>query len=118
MSKAADVDDQGWRWDALNPEILALIFIRIQPSDEMVKCVPFVCKPWMEVVAGPYCWRDINLLPWCRRRYYGDSAEVDQVVEKLVKRSNYSVQQLSTCDIRVPGFLSAIDWYVLCSKSP
>lgn len=119
---AAAVVVEGRRWEALSPEILALIFVRIQPSDEMVRCVPFVCKPWMEVVAGPYCWRDINLFSWSRSRiddinlmYLSSSDAVaveredDLLVEKLVRRSSYTVQRLSVNHIAESGFLSVVN---------
>ncbi|KAI3739738.1 hypothetical protein L2E82_30149 [Cichorium intybus] len=89
------------RWEALHPEILALIFVKI-PLDEMVRSVPFVCKPWMEVVAGPYCWRDIDLQPWSECRVDGHA--VDPVVKKLIRWSKCTVQRLSTFRIGESGF--------------
>ncbi|MFS7988242.1 putative leucine-rich repeat domain superfamily, F-box-like domain superfamily [Helianthus anomalus] len=81
-----------WRsWDGLNPEILGLIFVRI-PIEEMVSIVPLVCKGWMEVVYGPYCWSEVDLEAWCRRR--NDSHAVDMVVKKVVRRSKFRVQRL------------------------
>ncbi|KAI3747017.1 hypothetical protein L6452_09459 [Arctium lappa] len=81
------------RWEALNPEILALIFIKI-PAYEMVRCVPFVGKPWMEVVVGPYCWQDIDVQAWCRCRNLNHAVDVDLVIKKLVCRSKFTVQRL------------------------
>ncbi|KAI3739258.1 hypothetical protein L2E82_29657 [Cichorium intybus] len=91
-------------WEGLNPEILALIFVRI-PAEEMVSCVPFVCRPWMEVVAGPYCWQEIDVQAWCRRR--NDSHAVDLVVKKLIRRSKWSVQRLSAYRMGESGFFFA-----------
>ncbi|KAJ9558136.1 hypothetical protein OSB04_012750 [Centaurea solstitialis] len=109
-----DEDAEGRRWEALNPEILTLIFVRIQPVDEMVRCVPFVCKSWMEVVAGPYCWQDINLFPWwwrctLQRRFLIETVEVDAVVGKLVQRSSCTLQRLSVNKIGESGFLSVLN---------
>ncbi|KAI3781857.1 hypothetical protein L2E82_11884 [Cichorium intybus] len=83
MNKEVAVEE-GPRWEGLHPEILALIFSKIPPI-ELVRCLPWVCKSWMEVVAGPYCWEDIDIQAWCRRR--NDSRAVDQVVKKLIPRS-------------------------------
>ncbi|CAI9269544.1 unnamed protein product [Lactuca saligna] len=106
MVAADEVEE--WRrrrpWDGLNPEILALIFVRI-PAEEMVSCVPLVCRPWMEVVAGPYCWQEIDVQAWCRRR--NDSHAVDLVVKKLIRRSKWSVQRLSVYRMGESGFFFA-----------
>ncbi|KAI3764228.1 hypothetical protein L2E82_14233 [Cichorium intybus] len=95
-------EDTCRRWEELNPEILALIFVRI-PADEMVRNVPLVCKPWMEAVAGPYCWRDIDVAEWCRRR--NEVRAVDLAVRKLVSRSKCTFQRLSTYRLGNPGFI-------------
>ncbi|KAI3742894.1 hypothetical protein L1987_60592 [Smallanthus sonchifolius] len=100
-NKAA-VEEQWRSWEGLNPEILALIFARIMPVEEMVNRVPFVCKGWMEAVAGPYCWSEVDLQAWCRRR--NDSHAVDLVVKKLVRRSKFTVQRLSAYRMGEPGF--------------
>lgn len=100
--KAVAVKDERGRWEDLNPEILALILVRI-PADEMVRNVPLVCKPWMEAVAGPYCWTDINVAEWCRRR--NDSRAVDLAVSKLVRWSKCTFQRLSAYRLGNPGFV-------------
>ncbi|KAI3739736.1 hypothetical protein L2E82_30147 [Cichorium intybus] len=97
---SAVLEEERRRWEGLHPEILALIFVKL-PLDGMVRSVPFVCKPWMEVVAGPYCWRDIDLQPWCRRRA---THAVGLVVKKLIRRSKCTVQRLSTFRMGVSGF--------------
>ncbi|KAI3510973.1 hypothetical protein L1887_18114 [Cichorium endivia] len=104
---AAVLEEEGRRWEGLHPEILALIFVKI-PLDEMVRFVPFVCKPWMEVVAGTYCWRDIDLQPWSGSGV--DSHAVDLVVKKLIRRSKCTVQRLSTFDMGVSGFSAVANW--------
>lgn len=87
----------------LNPEILALIFVRI-PADMMVRSVPLVCKPWREAVAGSYCWTDIDVEDWCRRRKDNNSHSVDSVVRKLVRRSKSTFKRLSTYGLGYSGF--------------
>ncbi|KAK1426630.1 hypothetical protein QVD17_15307 [Tagetes erecta] len=90
-------------WESLPPEILALILAKINiPVEEMVQCVPFVCKAWMETVAGPYCWSEVDLRRWSRRR--NDSHTVDLVVEKLLRRNKFSVQRLSAYRLGELGF--------------
>ncbi|KAI3739735.1 hypothetical protein L2E82_30146 [Cichorium intybus] len=105
---ASVLEEERRRWESLHPEILALIFVKI-PLDGMVRAVPFVCKPWMEVVAGPCCWRDIDLQPWSRRRV--GSHAVDLVVKKLIRRSKCTVQRLSTFHMGVSGFPAVANWY-------
>ncbi|KAD4888114.1 hypothetical protein E3N88_20187 [Mikania micrantha] len=90
------------RWDGLNPEILALIFVRIKPVDQMVRAVTLVCKGWREVVLGPYCWSEVDLKAWCRGRI--DGLDVDLLVRKLVRRSKYSVERLSVYRIGESAF--------------
>ncbi|KAI7727214.1 hypothetical protein M8C21_022509 [Ambrosia artemisiifolia] len=93
---------QHWRrWEELNPEILALIFKKILPVEEMVRSVPLVCKGWKEVVCGPYCWSEIDLEGWCRRR--NDGHAVDMVVKKVVRRSKFMVQRMSVYGMRETG---------------
>ncbi|XP_026406574.1 F-box protein FBW2-like [Papaver somniferum] len=88
-------------WEGLSPEILSLIFVRIQ-QDELVKIVPFVCQPWREVVAGPYCWSDIDIEQWCRR--CNDSSKIDSVVRKLIRRSRGHFHRLSVYKLSNFGF--------------
>ncbi|KAI3742892.1 hypothetical protein L1987_60590 [Smallanthus sonchifolius] len=98
------VSEERRRWEGLNPEILALIFVKM-PVEEMVSRVPFVCKGWMEVVGGPYCWSEVDLEAWCRRR--DDSHAVDLVVKKLVRRCKFTVQRLSAYRMGESGFFVA-----------
>ncbi|KAI3676643.1 hypothetical protein L1987_86255 [Smallanthus sonchifolius] len=95
------VSEERRMWEGLNPEILALIFVKMG-VEEMVSRVPFVCKGWMEVVAGPYCWSEVDLEAWCRRR--DDSHAVDLVVKKVVRRSKFTVQRLSAYRMGESGF--------------
>ncbi|XP_076896129.1 F-box protein FBW2-like [Bidens hawaiensis] len=92
------------RWEGMNPEILALIFKRMS-VEEMMSRVPRVCKGWNEVVAGPYCWSEVDLVRWCRGR--SESGEVDRVVKKLVRRSKFMVQRLAACRMGQSSFFFA-----------
>ncbi|KAJ9558287.1 hypothetical protein OSB04_012901 [Centaurea solstitialis] len=96
---------KGRNWETLHSEILASIFIRIPPH-EMLKRVPFVCKSWNEVVLGPHCWQDIDVSVRCEIRSHNDPDKVDRVLEKLVKRTNYTARQLCTFDMGPRGFSS------------
>ncbi|OVA10437.1 hypothetical protein BVC80_917g62 [Macleaya cordata] len=94
--------DEGFGlWEGLNPEILALIFIRIA-ADELVRVVPFVCKSWREVVAGPYCWSDIDIEQWCRR--CNRPEKIDLAVRKLIRRSKGTFRRLSVYKLTNSGF--------------
>ncbi|PSS32998.1 F-box protein [Actinidia chinensis var. chinensis] len=80
------------RWEWMNPEVLALIFVRL-PAEERLKTVAMVCRAWLEAVAGPYCWTEIDIEPWCRRCNRPDL--VDSVVRKLVRRSKCTFRRVS-----------------------
>ncbi|KAF9608458.1 hypothetical protein IFM89_009824 [Coptis chinensis] len=88
-------------WEGLSPEVLALIFTR-NPIDEIIRSVPFVCKSWREVVAGSYCWNEIDIERWCRRCNRSDL--IDVVVRKLMRRSNGNCRKLSAYKIGDAGF--------------
>lgn len=90
-----------WSWEGLNPEILALIFVRI-PADELCRAVPFVCRCWREAVAGPYCWADVDVERWCRR--CNNSDVIDTAVRKLVRRSRGTLRSLSAYKLGDPAF--------------
>ncbi|KAF8404121.1 hypothetical protein HHK36_009001 [Tetracentron sinense] len=89
------------RWKDLNPEILALIFIRI-PADQLIRDIPFVCKAWLATVAGPYCWTEIDVEQWCRR--CNSSDRIDTAVRKLVRRSKGTFRRLSAYKLGNAGF--------------
>lgn len=101
-----------WRcWAGLNPELLALIFVRVKPVDEMVRLVPLVCRPWREVLAGPDCWAHIDVERWCRRS--AKTPAIDSVVRKLVLRSRGTLRTLSAYKIGYSAFFHACSSYVL-----
>ncbi|KAG0460351.1 hypothetical protein HPP92_020237 [Vanilla planifolia] len=95
-------DCERWRcWDGLNPDVLALIFMKI-PSDELARTAPFVCRGWRETLSGPYCWSEIDIEEWCRRVDREDVVDVG--VRRLVGRSGRTLRRLTACRIGNSGF--------------
>ncbi|KAJ4957610.1 hypothetical protein NE237_024721 [Protea cynaroides] len=88
-------------WEGLNPEVLALIFVRI-PPEQVLQAIQLVCKSWREVIAGPYCWTDIDVEQWCRRCCSADSN--DTIVRRLVRRSRGTVRMLSAYKLSDSAF--------------
>lgn len=108
-------DVVGGRWDELNPEILASIFVRIVPAEVMVRTVALVCRSWMEAVAGPYCWAEIDLENWCRKCCIANNFHlIDPLVRKIIRRSRFTFRRLSTYRLGNVGFSFAANWY--CSS--
>ncbi|WCJ43644.1 hypothetical protein M5689_024372 [Euphorbia peplus] len=93
------------RWEELNPEILALILVRI-PPEERLGHVSLVCKNWLACVSGPYCWSEINIQDWCRKKNRSVE-DVDSVARKLMKRSRAAFHLLSAYKLGNPGFVYA-----------
>ncbi|XP_050203623.1 F-box protein FBW2-like [Mercurialis annua] len=93
------------RWEELNPEILALILVRI-PAEERVGHVSLVCKSWLACVYGPYCWSEIDIQQWCRRQFRS-ADRVDSAVRKLIKRSRGAFRLLSAHKLGDAGFAFA-----------
>ncbi|CAN4080625.1 unnamed protein product [Withania somnifera] len=95
----------GGGWAELSPEILASIFVRIGPPELMVSSVVLVCRSWMETVAGPYCWTEIDLEEWCRRCCIANRSHlIDPVVRRIVRRSRSTCRRLSTYHLGDAGF--------------
>ncbi|XP_059311673.1 F-box protein FBW2-like [Lycium ferocissimum] len=93
------------KWDELSPEILASIFVRIVPPEEMVRSVALVCRNWMETVSGPYCWVEIDLEQWCRKCCIANRSHlIDPTVRKIVRRSRFTFRRLSTYRLGNVGF--------------
>ncbi|KAI3877008.1 hypothetical protein MKX03_024593 [Papaver bracteatum] len=88
-------------WKDLNPEMLSLIFARIQ-TEELVRTAPFVCQPWREAVTIPCCWSDIDIQQWCRRST--NILKIDSVVLELVCRSQGKCHRLSVHNLSDIGF--------------
>ncbi|KAK8946185.1 hypothetical protein KSP40_PGU008403 [Platanthera guangdongensis] len=98
--RVSDGDERRY-WNELNPEVLALIFKRL-PPDELARTMSFVCRGWRDVVAGTYCWSEIDVEEWCRRVNRVD--DIDVGVVKLVALSRGSVRRLSAYRIGNWGF--------------
>lgn len=70
-------------WDELIPDALGLIFRNLSLQEKLA-VVPRVCKSWGKVIAGPYCWQDIDIEDW------SDLAEpdtIDRLLRMLIARS-------------------------------
>uniref|UniRef100_A0A453PMB3 F-box domain-containing protein n=1 Tax=Aegilops tauschii subsp. strangulata TaxID=200361 RepID=A0A453PMB3_AEGTS len=65
-------------WEELLPDALELVF-RNLPLQEVLTVVPRVCKSWGRVVAGPYCWQEIDIEEWSQQR----QSRPDQLVRML-----------------------------------
>lgn len=107
---AVEVVDEGGGWVGLLPDILASIFLRI-PQKDMLRCIPLVCKSWMKVSMGPYCWQDISLQTWCLPHKLSRGA-IDSMVKKLIRQSEWNVQRFSAFQMGESGFSSVVKWYV------
>lgn len=102
-------DGEWGKWEDLNPEILALIMLRI-PAEERVATASLVCKSWMSCVLGPFCWSDIDIQDWYRRRHLAVEY-VDSAVRKLVRRRKGTFRRLSAFRLGDSGFAFAANWY-------
>jgi|SRR5687768_3527133 hypothetical protein len=88
-------------WEELLPDALGLIF-RNLPLQEVLTVLPRVCKSWGRVVAGPYCWQEIDIEEWSQQQ--GKPEQIARMVELLVGRSAGSCRRISVsglpCDPR------------------
>ncbi|KAI8552601.1 hypothetical protein RHMOL_Rhmol06G0279200 [Rhododendron molle] len=105
-----DEEVVGGRWEGLNPEVLAVIFVRL-PAEERLRTVALVCRSWLETVAGPYCWTEIDIEQWCRR--CNRLEIIDLAVRKLVRRSKGTFRRLSAYKLGDGAFSSLAN----CGKS-
>lgn len=91
------------RWEGLNFEILGIVLSRI-PAEQRIGVASVVCKSWRACIGGPYCWEEIDIDQWCRKR----DRTVDQVnsaVRKLVRRSSKGTfRRLSAYKLGDAGF--------------
>uniref|UniRef100_A0A0E0CRQ8 F-box domain-containing protein n=2 Tax=Oryza meridionalis TaxID=40149 RepID=A0A0E0CRQ8_9ORYZ len=85
-------------WEELLPDALGLVF-RNLPLREVLTVVPRVCKSWSRVVAGPYCWQEIDIEEW--RQQQGKPEQLVRMVEMLVARSCGSCRRISVSGL--PG---------------
>lgn len=110
INKRVRSNDEGGRWEGLNPEVLALIFVRL-PAEERVRTVGLVCRSWLEAVAGPFCWTEIDIEQWGRRCNRLDF--IDLAVKKLVRRSKFTFRRLSAYKLGD----SAFSYLANCARS-
>lgn len=80
-------------WEELLPDALGLVF-RNLPLQEVLTVVPRVCKSWGRVVAGPYCWQQIDIEEWSQQRQ-SRPEQLVRMVEMLLRRSSGSCRRLS-----------------------
>ncbi|CAI9269541.1 unnamed protein product [Lactuca saligna] len=106
VQKTLAVEKDGGRWEELFPDILASIFLRI-PQKDMLRCIPLVCKSWMKVSMGPYCWQDISLQTWCLQHKLSRGA-IDSMVKKLIRQSEWNVRRFSAFQMGESGFSSVV----------
>ncbi|XP_052158717.1 F-box protein FBW2-like [Oryza glaberrima] len=79
-------------WDELLPDALGLIFRKLSLKD-VLTVVPRVCKSWGRVVAGPYCWQEIDIQEWSQQQSKPD--QLKRMVRMLVARSGGSFHRIS-----------------------
>ncbi|BAF19078.1 F-box protein FBW2 [Oryza sativa Japonica Group] len=85
-------------WDELLPDALGLIFRKLSLKD-VLTVVPRVCKSWGRVVAGPYCWQEIDIQEWSQQQSKPD--QLKRMVRMLVARSGGSFHRISVSGL--PG---------------
>ncbi|CAL4966927.1 unnamed protein product [Urochloa decumbens] len=92
-------------WEELLPDALGLIF-RNLPLQEVLTVVPRVCKSWGRVVAGPYCWQEIDIEEWSQQQ--SKPEQIGRMVELLVGRSGGSCRRISVSGLPCDPLLSFI----------
>ena len=93
-------------WEELLPDALGLVF-RNLPLQEVLTVVPRVCKSWGRVVAGPYCWQEIDIEEWSQQR----QSRPDQLVrmlDLLVRRSSGACRRISVSGLPCDPLFSFI----------
>ncbi|CAN6479997.1 unnamed protein product [Victoria cruziana] len=78
-------------WEELLPDALGLIFRKL-PLQETLTVVPRVCKSWGKVVAGPYCWQEIDIEEWCM---HCKPDQMHRMLQLLLGRSSGSLRKLA-----------------------
>ncbi|KAL5704270.1 hypothetical protein ACHQM5_022720 [Ranunculus cassubicifolius] len=89
------------QWDSITPEILSLILIHL-PAEELIQSIQFVCKSWRETITGPYCWTQIDIESWCRRR--NNQILIERGVIDLVRRSDGTCTSFSAFKLTNAAF--------------
>nr|ACL53531.1 unknown [Zea mays] len=92
-------------WEELLPDALGLIF-RNLPLQEVLTVLPRVCKSWGRVVAGPYCWQEIDIEEWSQQQ--SKPEQIGRMVELLVGRSGGSCRRISVSGLPCDPLFSFI----------
>lgn len=82
-------------WDELIPDALGLIFKNLS-LQEKLSVVPRVCKSWKLAVSGPYCWQEIDIDEWSKKR---PPQHIDRMLRMLITRTSGSLRKLSVSHI-------------------
>jgi hypothetical protein len=99
-------DDKEYRcWEELLPDALGLIF-RNLPLQEVLTVLPWVCKSWGRVVAGPYCWQEIDIEEWSQQQ--SKPEQIGRMVELLVGRNGGSCHRISVSGLLRDSLFSFI----------
>ncbi|CAL5393881.1 unnamed protein product [Camellia sinensis] len=89
---------KAWRWYLASlkslPRSIEPDMQKHLEAEERMKTMGLVCRSWLEAVAGPYCWTDIDIEQWCRRSNHPLHL-VDTAVRKLVRRSKCTFTRVS-----------------------
>lgn len=93
-------------WEELLPDALGLVF-RNLPLQEVLTVVPRVCKSWGRVVAGPYCWQEIDIEEWSQQRQSRPDQLV-RMVELLVRCSSGACRRISVSGLPCDPLFSFI----------
>ncbi|WOL19943.1 F-box protein FBW2-like [Canna indica] len=91
-------------WAYLLPELLGLIFCKLS-LQEILTVVPAVCKTWNDIVLGPYCWVDIDILEWsimCKPE------QLDRMVQMLLTRSSGACSRLTVSGLHTESIFNFI----------
>ncbi|KAK7275786.1 hypothetical protein RIF29_16908 [Crotalaria pallida] len=91
-------------WDELIPDVLGVIFTYLNLQEKLT-LVPSVCKAWANAMAGPYCWKEIDIEDWSNRC---EPDQLDRMVEMLITRSAGSLRKLCVSRIQTEGTFTFI----------
>ncbi|KAF9607914.1 hypothetical protein IFM89_003728 [Coptis chinensis] len=89
------------RWDELIPDALALIFKNLN-LQQILTVIPRVCKSWGKVVAGPYCWQEIDIEEWSLNV---EPDQLDRMIRMLITQSGGCFRKLCASGIPNNGQL-------------
>lgn len=91
-------------WDELIPDALGMIFNNLN-IQEILTVIPRVCKSWGKVVAGPYCWQEIDIEEWST---FCKPDHLIRMLQMLTDRSGGSLRKLVVSSIHSDDVFSFI----------